>query len=64
MERNKVIDEVLEVLWKLELEYFDQMLKGINMNHESIKEEFLYKSDAIAEARFFVEEMKYDEERK
>lgn len=58
MDRNKIIDEVLEVLWDLELKYLDKELTAIKAKHQPLEEEFMHKCDAIARARFVIEEMK------
>ena len=56
--REKAIDEILEMLWKMDLDYFDKQLKAIRRNHTPLEEEFRYKCEAIDKVRFQVEEMK------
>ena len=56
--REKAIDEVLEMLWKMDLDYFDKQLEAIRGNHTPLEEEFRYKCEAIDKVRFQVEEMK------
>lgn len=56
--REKAIDEILEMLWKMDLDYFDKQLKAIRGNHTPLEEEFWYKCEAIDKVRFQVEEMK------
>lgn len=56
--REKAIDEILEMLWKMDLDYFDKQLKAIRGNHAPLEEEFRYKCEAIDKVRSQVEEMK------
>lgn len=56
--REKAIDEILEMLWKMDLDYFDKQLKAIRGNHTPLEEEFRHKCEAIDKARVQVEEMR------
>ena len=49
--------EVIEVLWKLEQEYFNKMLVAIKKDHRPLEEKYNNKCDAIARARAEIAEM-------
>lgn len=50
--------EVIDVLWKLEQEYFDKMLCAIQKDHKPLEEKYKNKCDAIARARAEIAEMR------
>lgn len=50
--------EVIEILWKLEQEYFDKMLCAIQKDHKPLEEKYKHKCDAIARARVEIAEMR------
>jgi hypothetical protein len=56
--REEVIDEVLEMLWKLDAKYFDKELNAIRNEHRPLEEEYRYKGEAVAQMRFLIQEMR------
>ena len=56
--RKEVIDEVLEMLWKLDAKYFDKELNAIRNEHNPLEEEYHYKGEAVAQIRFLIQEMR------
>lgn len=56
--KEEVIDEILEMLWKLDTKYFDKELNAIRNEHKPLEEEYHHKGEAVAQIRFLIQEMR------
>jgi hypothetical protein len=56
--RSETIDEVLDLLWDLDIKYFDRELNAIRKEHKNLEEEYHHKCEAIDKVRVLVQEMR------
>lgn len=56
--RSETIDEILDLLWDLDIKYFDRELNAIRKEHKGLEEEYHHKCEAIDKVRVLVQEMR------
>lgn len=56
--RNETINEVLDLLWRLDVKYFDRELDAIRKEHKNLEEEYHHKCEAIDKVRVLIQEMR------